>query len=151
LQVEKLVALVNLVPPMRRSLELLLYKVKAMLIEVQHVDLRSPLHYQACGWCSAPLTCELLAMPPPLRTCVCVYVRVCVPPPQNDSLGAFSMGNLKHRDLAGLEVSSQHELDRYDDDDDEEDDDDTEAGGAEERDSEDDGDVEPTNEDEMDL
>lgn len=33
-QIAKLVTLVNLVPPMRRSLELLLYKVKALLIEV---------------------------------------------------------------------------------------------------------------------
>ncbi|ELR12879.1 Fanconi anemia complementation group D2 family protein [Acanthamoeba castellanii str. Neff] len=83
-KVEKLVVLVNLVPPMRRSLELLLYKVKAMLIE-------------------------------------------------NDSLGAFSLGNLKHRDLAGREVPSQLDLDQYDDDDDDDDDEDGEGEEAAEK------------------
>jgi hypothetical protein len=101
---------------MRRSLELLLYKVKAMLIEVRAI-----------------LSLSLSACTRVVRWCVCVCGCVFLPPhlpspvharssiggnAQNDSLGAFSLGNLKHRDLAGEEVPSQLELDQYDDDDD---------------------------------
>jgi len=36
---------------------------------------------------------------------------------QNDSLGAFALGNLRHRDLAGRELPSQLEMHREDEED----------------------------------
>jgi hypothetical protein len=73
---------------------------------------------------------------------------------QNDSLGAFSLGNLKHRDLAGREVPSQLDLDQYDDEDEDDEDGEGEEAAEKEVAAEDDESATTSDngdEDEMDL